>query len=65
MSKFSDALTTVTGSNSEVIYDTGLILCGGAARGFIHVGVIEALEEKSLVPDIVSGVSSGYIIRSF
>jgi NTE family protein len=65
MSKYSDAIDTFTGSSSEVNYDTGLILSGGAARGFVHVGVLKALEEKSIVPDIISGVSAGSIVGSF
>lgn len=46
-------------------YDTGLVLSGGAARGFAHAGVLKALEEKEIVPDIVSGVSAGSIVGSF
>ncbi len=39
----------------------GLVLSGGAARGFAHVGVIEALNEHGIYPDVVSGVSAGAI----
>jgi NTE family protein len=39
----------------------GLVLSGGAARGFAHVGVIEALQEHGIYPDIISGVSAGAI----
>lgn len=39
----------------------GLVLSGGAARGFAHVGVIKALKEHGIEPDIVSGVSAGAI----
>lgn len=46
-------------------YDTGLVLSGGAARGFAHAGVLKALEEQKIVPDIVSGVSAGSIVGSF
>ena len=40
----------------------GLALGGGAARGFAHLGVIQALEEAGLAPDAVSGTSIGAII---
>ncbi|MCL7985681.1 MAG: patatin-like phospholipase family protein [marine benthic group bacterium] len=40
----------------------GLVLSGGAARGFAHVGVIEALEAYGIQIDIVTGTSMGSII---
>lgn len=39
-----------------------LALGGGAARGFIHVGVIKALEAQGIVPDIVVGTSAGAVV---
>jgi NTE family protein len=45
----------------EKSYKVGLVLSGGAARGFAHVGVIKALLEKGIKPDVVSGVSAGAI----
>ena len=32
-----------------------LVLGGGAARGFAHIGVIKALESQGIVPDMVVG----------
>ncbi len=46
-------------------YHTGLVLSGGGARGFAHLGVIRALEEKGIVPEIISGVSAGAIVGVF
>ncbi|MFW6351260.1 MAG: patatin-like phospholipase family protein [Bacteroidota bacterium] len=43
-------------------YKTGLVLSGGGTRGFGHLGVIKALEEEGIQPDIVSGVSAGAIV---
>ncbi len=43
-------------------YKTGLVLGGGGVRGFAHIGVLAALFEKELKPDIISGVSTGAII---
>ncbi len=40
-------------------YKTGLILSGGGARGFAHLGVLQALNEAGIYPDVVSGTSAG------
>ncbi|GJD50885.1 putative NTE family protein [Methylobacterium crusticola] len=39
----------------------GLVLGGGGARGFAHLGVMRALEEAGLCVDIVAGTSMGAI----
>ncbi|HVJ76963.1 MAG TPA: patatin-like phospholipase family protein, partial [Hyphomicrobium sp.] len=36
-----------------------LALGGGAARGWAHIGVLRALEDANLMPDIVVGTSIG------
>ena len=43
-------------------YKNGLVLSGGAARGLAHAGVLQALEEEGLRPEIISGVSAGSIV---
>jgi len=43
----------------EEKYNTGLVLSGGGARGFAHLGVLQALNEANIFPDIVSGTSAG------
>ena len=40
----------------------GLVLSGGGARGFFHIGVISVLEEAGLRPDIISGTSAGALV---
>lgn len=40
----------------------GVVLGGGGARGLAHIGVLRALEQADLRPDIVVGVSMGAII---
>lgn len=47
------------------MYKYGIVLGGGGARGFAHLGVLKALEEKNIRPDVVSGVSAGAIIGAF
>jgi NTE family protein len=39
-----------------------LVLGGGAARGFAHIGVIKALEAQGIVPDMVVGTSAGSVV---
>lgn len=46
-------------------YSLGLVLGGGGARGFAHLGVAKALAEKGIKPDIISGVSAGAIAGAF
>jgi NTE family protein len=46
-------------------YKTGLVLSGGGTRGFAHLGVIAALHEKGIKPDIISGVSAGAVVGAF
>ncbi len=40
----------------------GLALGGGSARGWAHIGVIEALQEAGIVPEIVAGCSIGAVV---
>jgi len=40
----------------------GLVLGSGAARGFAHIGVIHALIEHGITPDIVVGTSIGALV---
>jgi NTE family protein len=39
-----------------------LVLGGGAARGFAHIGVIKALEAQGIVPDLIVGTSAGSVV---
>ena len=41
-----------------------LVLGGGAARGFAHVGVIQVLEEAGIRPDMVVGTSAGSLVAA-
>lgn len=42
-----------------------LVLSGGGARGLAQIGVIKALEEANLKPDMIVATSMGAIIGSF
>lgn len=42
----------------------GLVLGGGGARGFAHIGLLRALEEEKLPIDLVGGTSMGAFIAA-
>ncbi|MCC5809641.1 MAG: cyclic nucleotide-binding domain-containing protein [Ectothiorhodospiraceae bacterium] len=43
----------------------GLVLSGGGARGYAHLGVMRALEEAGVPVDIVAGTSIGAVMAAF
>ena len=40
----------------------GLALGGGAARGWAHIGVLKALRDAGIKPDIIAGTSIGAVV---
>lgn len=45
-------------------FKIGITLSGGGAKGIAHIGVIRALLENDIHPEIISGTSAGSIIGS-
>ena len=43
----------------------GLVLAGGGARGFAHLGVWRALQEHGIEPDVIGGTSIGAVMAAF
>jgi len=43
-------------------FKIGLVLSGGGARGFAHLGVLQALNEADIFPEVISGTSAGAIV---
>lgn len=43
----------------------GVVLSGGGARGFAHLGLLQVLEEMNIQPEIISGTSAGAIAAAF
>jgi NTE family protein len=41
-----------------------LVLGGGGLKGFAHIGVLRALEESGIVPDVYAGTSIGAMIAA-
>jgi NTE family protein len=46
-------------------YKIGFALSGGFIKGFAHLGVMQALLEHDIRPDILSGVSAGALVGVF
>nr|WP_307774416.1 patatin-like phospholipase family protein [uncultured Cetobacterium sp.] len=42
----------------------GLVLSGGGAKGFAHIGVLKALEKNNIKVDYITGTSMGALIGS-
>jgi NTE family protein len=51
-------------SNSLFGQGVGLVLSGGGASGFAHIGVLKALEENEIPINFISGTSAGAFIGS-
>ncbi|WP_321331442.1 patatin-like phospholipase family protein [uncultured Bacteroides sp.] len=51
--------------NSNQLYNIGYALSGGFIKGFAHLGVMQALLEYNIKPDIISGVSAGALAGVF
>lgn len=47
---------------SRVFGRSALVLSGGGALGLFHLGVVKALWERDLLPEIISGASMGAIV---
>jgi NTE family protein len=51
-------------SHARLFGRTALLLSGGATWGFHHLGVVKALFEAALLPEILSGASTGAMIAA-
>jgi NTE family protein len=43
-------------------FKIGLVLSGGGARGFAHLGLMQALNDSGIFPDVISGTSAGALV---
>jgi NTE family protein len=50
------------GPHPEDRLSIGLVLGGGAARGFAHIGVLRALLAHGIRPDVITGTSIGAVV---
>lgn len=62
----TNSSVTNTASQQSIITQgrpkIGLVLSGGGARGFAHIGVLKVLEENNVAIDYIVGTSMGSII---
>lgn len=56
------ALSARQSSSNSCSAGTALVLSGGGAKGMAHVGVLAALDEAGIRPDLVVGSSMGAVI---
>lgn len=52
-------------SEKTVLPRFGIALSGGGARGIAHIGVLDALENFGIQPQVVSGTSMGALVGVF
>ncbi len=52
-------------SSKKELPKFGIVLSRGSARGIAHIGVLQALEEFGIKPQVVSGTSMGAIVGVF
>lgn len=52
-------------TSNSYTYQIGYALSGGFIKGFAHLGVMQALLEYGIKPDIISGVSAGALAGVF
>ncbi len=45
--------------------DIALVLSGGGVKGYAHIGLLKALEENGVFPNIISGTSFGAIVGAY
>jgi len=57
--RFQDRLDSLPSGRSRPL---GLLLSGGSARAFAHIGVLQALDERGLSPDFIVTNSMGSIV---
>src|SRR6516162_878268 len=50
------------GSHPQDRLSVGLVLGGGAARGFAHIGVLRTLMAHGIRPDVITGTSIGAVV---
>jgi predicted acylesterase/phospholipase RssA len=58
------SMVAISSPEKAVSAHWALVLSGGVARGFGHVGAIRALEDEGLRPDLVVGSSMGGLVAA-
>ncbi len=58
-------ISNVFQRTKEQKYSVGIALSGGGVRGFAHLGVLKALNEKGIYPEVIAGTSAGALAGIF
>ncbi len=58
--KAQDTIKSIENPSGDL--KVGLVLSGGGAKGFAHIGVLKALEENGVRVDYIAGTSMGAIV---
>ncbi|MBI2258857.1 MAG: patatin-like phospholipase family protein [Flavobacteriia bacterium] len=64
MSKFIVSFLLLFISHTSFSQKVGLVLSGGGASAFAHIGVLKALEENEIPVDYITGTSAGALIAA-
>ena len=64
LNQWSEKSTVLYEVKDRVFGRTSLVLTGGAALNLCHIGVVKTLFEQQLLPQIITGISSGSLIAS-
>ncbi len=56
---------TLQSEEKQKVPKLGLVLSGGGAKGFAHIGVIKILEKEGIIPDYITGTSMGAVVGGF
>lgn len=59
---FSARLEALKAETGDARPPLGLVLCGGSARAYAHIGVLRALEAAQVYPDFIVASSMGAIV---
>ena len=62
VSLFSDNVSKI---DNDKQHKVALILTGGAARGYCHIGVLSVLEEYNIPIDFIIGISMGSVVGGY
>jgi len=54
--------TFIVSTSKSKKANIGIALSGGGAKGFAHIGVLKALNEHGIDPDVLSGTSMGSLV---
>src|SRR6056297_194728 len=58
-------ISNIFKKSNDKKYNIGIALSGGGVRGFAHLGVLKALNEHDIYPEIISGTSAGALAGIF